>query len=153
MSTKQFVASTNGNPENHSTPEMDSSATDIASVHREHLNVQREHYEWLNVARKGQVKNRRMLALLARMESMILDRDAKLASLMARVEAHEAQVQWYNQTDDTVEPTHQIHLDAIHIRYRTEHATVREIFSHFEEDEEQFNTQIEDIVQALLRAL
>ncbi|MCB0193881.1 MAG: hypothetical protein KDJ65_18165 [Anaerolineae bacterium] len=153
MSTKQISQLSNGNPENHTTLKPDALANKITIAHKEHLKVQREHYEWLNKARKGQVKSRRMLALLARIESMILDRDARIASLMARVEAHEAQIRWHDEAVSSDEIAHQSHLDAVHIRYRTEHAAVHEIFSHFEEDEEQFNAQIEDVVQALLRSL
>lgn len=111
--------------------------------------MQRQHDQWLNQARKAQVKNRRLLALLARLESIVLDRDATLASLIDRIETHEAQTKWA-----AVDPTDRPSSSATaHRSYRAEHAAVSEIFNYFEADEGKFNGQIQGVVEALLRAL
>lgn len=154
MHAEQIHPEINGHQKTLSTPKRAiTSKNDTATVSDEHFNMQHEHHNWLNKARKGQAKSRRLLALVSRLESMILDRDAKLMSLIARIEAHDSQTRWHDQVVNSDREDQKDHLDTVHNRYHTEHETVRRIFDHFEQDEQRFNAKIEDVVQALLRSL
>ncbi|MCB0168008.1 MAG: hypothetical protein KDI79_27515 [Anaerolineae bacterium] len=148
MNMKQVYSAVNGHP-------TASAVAETAAVDKtqkavtDHLEVQRQHQQWLNQARKAQVKNRRLLALLSRLESIVLDRDATLASLMDRIETHDAETKWA-----AVAPADRSGGSATaHRSYRAEHAAVREIFDQFEGDEEKFNSHIRGVIEALLRVL
>lgn len=149
MNMNQLFSATNGHQTAPTGSETAPSPDTVNAAARDHLAVQRQHDQWLNQARKAQVKNRRLLALLARLESIVLDRDATLASLIDRIETHEAQTKWA-----AVDPTDRPSSSATaHRSYRAEHAAVRDIFDYFEADEEKFNGQVQGVIEALLRAL
>ena len=146
MHSEQIASPPNGHPKIYPASETDAPTKNIATVSTERLEIQQEHHDWLNKARKRQVKNRRMLALISRIESILLDRDAKMVSLVARIEAHEAEA-------NSMQMAQQIQPTPTYDRYHNEHAAVREIFNHLERNEEQFKTQIKDVIEALLRTL
>lgn len=149
MNMKQVFSAVNGHPTAPAASEIAAAPHKAKPTAVEHLEVQRQHDQWLNQARKAQVKNRRLLALLSRLESIVLDRDATLASLVDRIETHDAQTKWA-----AVAPTDRPAGSATaHRSYRAEHTAVHEIFDQFEGDEEKFNSQIKGVIEALLRAL
>ena len=152
MNMKWNSSASNGHRTGPLSSETATSSAKVRTTAGEHLEVQRQHQQWLNQARKAQVKNRRLLALLSRLESIVLDRDATMASLVDRIETHDTQIK--NSAPAAVDPTDwPSGSSTVHRSYRAEHAAVHEIFDHFEADEEKFNGQIEGVIEALLRAL
>ena len=153
MTVEQIAPLTNGHSKIYPTPETDTPAKNITTVSPERLEVQQEHLDWLNKARKAQVKNRRMLALISRLESMLLDRDAKMASLVARIESHELECMRPKMVSNLEEVDQQTPSTPVYGRYHIEHTAVREIFNHLDEDEKHFKGQIQDVIDALLKSL
>ena len=153
MPIEEIASPANGYSKIYPTPGTTAPAKNVAAVSAEQLEIQQEHHDWLNRAREKQAKNRRILALISRMESMLLDRDAKMASLVARIEVHESECMKPKKVSGLEEMEQQAGSKPTYGRYHIEHAAVREIFNHLEEDEERFKAQIENISEALLKSL
>jgi antirestriction protein len=121
--------------------------TDQPGIRKSYV-PKREHIAWLADYGRWRSEHRQALAMLAKVQAAILEREAALESQAAEIHAHELHLQDYEVVEYGPGSPDVDQLEAAHVEFERKHSQARELYEQTKKD----HVNIVDEVQKLFQS-